>query len=507
MKKTVLLINGIFLFVILGTVFRLENFGILKHYLREVENVDASFIEQIKASRSIQQRDAVKLTYDGHALPYLDEKSNTVLFSKQLIDHITIDANTDVTVVKSFFDADQYIEIVAYTDSVYQTQTIQLTSLAVMDITCVSSDYDSDKYTSATVVLFDTENQKVIDSYAEIKIRGQSSRAYEKKSYTIKVLEDFSSRYSAKQPLNLRANSKYALDSIYEDDSKIRDMLSLELWKKYGAQSNPYGIDNSLSRAYVEVFINGEYRGLYGLQEVVDETNLSVDPFEQAAIFKINTHSDFTSFYPNAVLSELGNGDIEAVYSNLSGQKWNNLLSLFNSLESGEFQDVLDNYIYTNNYIDYNILLQFACAWDNTWKNLVLTQRNRGNSSMFLITPWDFDITFGARWDAYAERNVLLDSSITTQSELNLFNIQEMNNGDMQKKIGKRWFVLRQDVFQEDKLLNLANGYYDLITDSGARKRDAERWPNSAISQDNSFIEQFIKERLSHLDDFYRNYL
>lgn len=68
-------------------------------------------------------------------------------------------------------------------------------------------------------------------------------------------------------------NSRFALNSLYEDESKIRDIASLELWQEM-ENTQEMSRDYSIDMIPTEVVFNNEYWGLYGFQEIVNIDSL-----------------------------------------------------------------------------------------------------------------------------------------------------------------------------------------------------------------------------------------
>ena len=134
-----------------------------------------------------------------------------------------------------------------------------------------------------------------------------------------------------------------------------------------------------------------------------------------------------------------------------------------------------------------------------------------------LKIPWDFDLTWGACWDGTNE--LMVNYNIETSENLLVENKHEnlsgyleqrlwQNNvGNFRQKVAKRWKELRSGFLETESFVNYANSLYDEVTESGAREREHERWPDGGYSTDNSFIEKFIRQRLPYLDSQFLQYL
>ena len=63
----------------------------------------------------------------------------------------------------------------------------------------------------------------------------------------------------------MRSDNKWILNALYSDTSKIREMMAVGLWNEISPELQGTRIK------YVEVFVNGFYRGIYGLMEPIDK--------------------------------------------------------------------------------------------------------------------------------------------------------------------------------------------------------------------------------------------
>lgn len=114
-------------------------------------------------------------------------------------------------------------------------------------------------YINCNITLFDTEKGiHVIDELAEIKGRGNSTwTKFDKKPYKVK--------FDSKQNLFDFGNEKtWVLLADYRDYSLIRNMLA------YNTAGSLSALGNTSKCQSVEVYLNGEYRGIYLLCEQIE---------------------------------------------------------------------------------------------------------------------------------------------------------------------------------------------------------------------------------------------
>jgi len=326
--------------------------------------------------------------------------------------------------------------------------------------------------------------------YIKIKQRGYSSTAFPKDSYTLFFDTDSSSTPAA-QILDFPITRKLALNSLYEDDSKIRDVLAYKLWE----QVEP---NNAIHFEYVELVIDNSYRGLYGLHELPTETTI---PYEDGdVIYKINSYLDLDpSEYSG---NPLPNYEIY-VGDPLYTSPFDQFIQQFAS-DVSRYPDAFDK----ENFVNNAVFKEVIASEDTFLQNMFVTFHAKDGS--YTLTPWDLDLSFGNIYDAFSSTLSSKHFSLTTMrhlapvsNQIRLLSILYNRHPDFAKAVAARYRELRQSTFTDEAMLEQAAAFYDQITACGARQRDAERWPNSAISEDNSFIETFIPARMAFLDSVF----
>ncbi|MCR4760939.1 MAG: CotH kinase family protein, partial [Oscillospiraceae bacterium] len=115
-------------------------------------------------------------------------------------------------------------------------------------------------YESCTVTLTGTDSQVLLNAAdADVKVRGNWTTLYEKKPLRIKFAEKHSML-----GLNGGAEMKnWVLLAEYKDSSQLRNKTALEIARGLLGADGYYAADAQL----VEVYINGEYWGVYLLTE------------------------------------------------------------------------------------------------------------------------------------------------------------------------------------------------------------------------------------------------
>ena len=93
------------------------------------------------------------------------------------------------------------------------------------------------------------------DELLRISGRGNSTWEYEKKPYALKLKED--------QPLcGLRKSDRWRLLALWNEGSRLGDKIAMDLAQELGLSYSTQG-------TWVDLYLNGEYRGIYLLAESV----------------------------------------------------------------------------------------------------------------------------------------------------------------------------------------------------------------------------------------------
>ena len=339
-----------------------------------------------------------------------------------------------------------------------------------------------------------------ITSETMIYVRGRSSLYYPKKQYRLKLRKD--NDYNEVSLLGMEADEDWILDSLYADNSKIRNKLSFDLWNQMNSYS-PNKYDNDLEMDYVDVYINNEYHGMYLLKEFLDRKKLDLEKNSEedsGILLKGIQYGEIDwDNYENAKHSQDVFPFILKYPKNLSdhAKYWDTILlkvyTNFFEKEKITQNYVLDNF-FISNYLDYNLLVNFIYAADNfEEKNVYLSMKNMDEDTKVLITPWDLDMTYGYMWGA-SDTNLIEDSTLVTDAS-HLWTSSDYIN----KKLKNRYWDLRWKIFTEDNINSKLDYYYNKIRHSA--QRDSQRWIEINLEEEINKVKDWINHRIEFLDE------
>lgn len=394
---------------------------------------------------------------------------------------------------------------------------VVFTGLAVVRIE-TDADLDIDTVFAGSVVFYEPCGKEdwVFSSVFEAHERGQTTRAYPKKGYRLNLVTVTSSGISRENPapvLGMRSSDSWIFYAIYSDGTKIRDKFNIELWNRFGAVNTPYDEHYGTHMEYAELFVNGEYRGMYGIMEPVDSSQLAIG--DQEYLYKRTFGREllpelFDEAKPEDYLTVLGmeikgkdgagtRADWQCFrrYAELAAEPDDEIFAK----EAGELFDI-------GNMTDIWLYFQMFYGEDNIYKNMFFAFKREGSDYRLYLVPWDVDLSWG---NGYADDAELLYVKYMPERAGKYLQwpladrLLSLNAGDMRSRAAARWKELRQDILSDESMDALMEDCIHRVQDSGAFARDAARWPDSSHDGNYGQMRAFMKERLDMMDKMIEN--
>lgn len=334
------------------------------------------------------------------------------------------------------------------------------------------------------------------DKYTKIKIQGTSSLSYEKKNYTINLYKDNS--YEEKQKVDVGfgwdAQSKYCLKANWIDKTHARNIVSARIagkvQEKFGIFENtPH--NGTIDGFPVEIYINGEFLGLYTWNIPKDEWMWNMDKENPNHIVIGGGEWTDSTFMKKEITTFSESGwDVEVGKENDDTKnKFNRLINFVNNSSDEEFKKDFELYLDKDSSINYVVLLYVMQAVDNNVKNTMFATYD---GKVWYPTLYDLDTTFGTYFDGTLMDSYVVDS---VNKEHRLWSrILEC----FPKEVADRYFGLRKDILTNKNILKEFNNFIDDIPEE-TYKKESERWkeiPGFNINQ----IEEFLSIRMQYVD-------
>ena len=395
------------------------------------------------------------------------------------------------------------IRIIIYNEKYYYETKIQLTNLPLINI---ETKYDiTTNDTESVFTYINHNNNEVIINNSKIHVRGATSQRFEKKSYKINM---YDKNYAEEKEINISNfyyGNSFILDAVYRDSSKIRNVLSTELWNEI---SNDFSNINIKSE-FVELFINNKYEGLYVLTEPINRRSLNLNKSSHNDTSIIIKSQQFTYPTSNMSFSNIENDiylNFELKYPNneaMFKDSWDTILtkmSCYYDLKEKSKYDVISSSFNIQNYVDAMIFNAFSNNLDNKMiKNNYFYMKSLLDNEIY-IQPWDMEYTFGITYSESEKRNVSKNMEDYNKIYTSFYH---ENAPEINKLLIDRYWELREDILTKEYFDNLLNKYKNELN-KGAALRDSKLWYGYDVEKEIEEIRIWIYNRLEYFDSYIR---
>lgn len=497
---------------------------------------DSDEINKICSDRKRTNRELLNgLIFNDNEI-YYNKKDSTFYYSlvdkdERAYEPLVSWNNKEVNIIfeeKSITDSsienNDSIVFYAYNNKEYKQYRLICTKLPILSISTSDKlevkdemqDYDH-KYKAydMDLVLYDNSldsRQRIAKYSGDIGVRGASSRLYEKRGFKLNVyskeVED--NKQEVSSLLNLRDANEYVLYAGYNDTEKIRNVFSSYFWYIGCSKNNFAGVDNGFNYKYCELFINGDYRGLYALGYSIDDIQegIIVDNTGNKQIENIYKKVSSVFVESDFDFENLSNNGYEIKSNNGKGS-FEPLKILYQYMLSNNVDDLI-NIVDINNCIDMYLFVDLTqnVDCDRTTRfgtqqiyNTYITSKTFNDSFKMIYAPWDLDRTWGFNFDVYDlsyEDNLEMEYNI-------VYLLLKNNDSSIKEMIKKRYDELRKDKWSDNNIISILDEYEEDIFNSGAFARDKARWPESAYVEDGvklSKFKEFVTNRLNYFDTY-----
>jgi len=263
----------------------------------------------------------------------------------------------------------------------------QLTNLPVVSIHTRDNQapYDKEHEIEAYISIVSNDGQKLLSDTATIRERGNYSRSFPKKPYRIKFAHK---HHVLGSPAKAR---KWTLINNYGDKTLMRNQLAFELSRMMQMPYTPFC-------AYVDVVLNGDYKGCYQLCDQIEvrpnrvevaemtQSDNSGDAltggylieadayaYEEQSMFWSNNGTGVTIKYPKE--------------DSITYTQANYIERHYNKMEAN-----WRRYLDLNTFMRHFLVGELSGNTDTYWS--VYFYKQRSNDTLFVGPVWDFDLAF-----------------------------------------------------------------------------------------------------------------
>lgn len=527
MRKKLFMLISLFLLIssfILINQFQLKNFAVFN-------TVNPKYAEEVKESlRKAEELGFTALLCNEVRVPF-DDAANTfyvpldmeeeqweklefisgqpeyqILFEKD----ITNEVKSDVIAGGDRF------ALLVFDEECWAEYYVTFTGLPIIDLATNEGFYSAEQITG-TAMFYDTDFTLRGTQQSEYHghIRGNTSRMFPKKGYKMNLISRNADGTTVLNKLSLfgmRKDDDWILHALYNDDTKIRDRLSMQVWDTYGAGTvSPNGYYGP-KMIYVEVFADNSYCGLYGLMEPVDAKQMDLTEKDYSYKRKnpgsIKYHyTDFNEAkdpYAEVQGFEIKEGPVDKnIYF---WEPMANLAAVL-TLSDEEFLEQEYGMINEENALKLWLFIQIITGYDHITKNVYYIAKYNEDSTFdyeFYFAPWDMDLTWG-RVSVGEVNSVYTDFEWESVHDRIVWDVGnkllKTNYHHAREYVTELYEELRSTVLTDEAIEEMVFEMDVQLRNSGAFARDKERWPDGVHAQDCSELVEYAKERLAYLDE------
>lgn len=412
------------------------------------------------------------------------------------------------------------------------------TKMPVMKITVDGKIAKDMEYTNGTMQLTD-EDGNIVEMKAQFRTRGATARNYMMKpSLNMKLRTD---DYSASQDsalLGLRSISKWILDAMAIDRICMRNRVAMEIWNDYSKlpYETDFGSRSGTIGRFIEMYINGEYKGIYCLSDHINRKLLDLKKYDEkkkvvrGVLYKSGTSDisnqnerNFTEDWKAGTISWHNAWELKEPEDYECEEAWQPLIDLYDNHKN--YADV-KKYFFLDNLVDYQLHIMILAIGDN-WgnKNHFFSIRNiqkdiddadptEAARRKCIISPWDLDASLGGRangsaYDGSGYKEWAMED-IVKNGGCYPFSVCQ-GQQEYKTMLKERWQELRTTVFSKEGINARLEKYRDLFINSGAWKRMTDYYDTqtskplyvSDLSKEIDYIEEWYAKRYDMMDTYF----
>ena len=335
------------------------------------------------------------------------------------------------------------------------------------DLNSLYKHYKTDQYIPITI-----ENNN-IEQIGSMRIRGDSSRDYDKKSLKVKI----------KEPLSINNKSVFNFNAEYSDKSFLRSFLSSMIFKQLNYPC--------FSASFSKLNINNNYHGLFLEIENMDRDFLKMNG--------LNPNGDlFKATKDGACLHDIKEIDYkwEKKTNKQSGMiNLERLIYDINKTPSGDFYDYVQKNFNYPMLIDFLAINAFIANGSTYYHNYYL-YRDQENDGKWILLPWDLDktisyydwkpYTYHATSSDWENDNSLIEKCFLNETIFNDFKKRVLFIGD----------IINMEFYNPIFQAATANLTQDVIRDSTNQIFSKKEWTEVLTKE-----KKFLKNRSTKLID------
>ena len=226
------------------------------------------------------------------------------------------------------------------------------------------------------IIMYYKSKGREFRSYITAAVQGDSSAAYPKKNFTIKLFKDAGRSTKLKQKfLDWEERNKFVLKANWIDHSHARNVVNARIWTQImKARTDFSSLPAELTGGHmavdgflVRVYNNGIYQGLYTMNLPKDSLYGLDEDIDTNVIMQADGNTDGT-LWKSATVANWDDETHDAM-PQIVATNFTNLIDFVNTSTDANFIANFDTYFDKQSVIDMIIFLNVCCVVDNVGKN------------------------------------------------------------------------------------------------------------------------------------------
>lgn len=390
-------------------------------------------------------------------------------------------------------------QLLTYTEDAYYYTQLVFTGLPLVMIECAQEIGEIDTPMHVTI---SSSGYDPVISAGQIHLRGGSSKGEEKKNLKVEFTRSQSGKRNTVNIPEIGLRDDVLLNPMVFDNSLVRDRLCWDLYAKTLNEDYTGGFD-ARNMTYAELFINGQYFGVYLMMEPMEEekelTDTGLAHLLTDSVYR-TLPTRFERGRPILLNPKVPTLCFEQRYEPAGAQPFAAMQTYVNLLleeDDAVFAQKAAQCMDIESVVRYTLLLQAMGLSDNMRNNVYIWARRSADGMRYQFAPWDMDMSWGNAWGGTDDKfGVNLDGWYSFEMP---DRIIACNAGGAAELLVERWKSWRKTIFDVNHIADIVTHYAMQLQDSGALLRNNQRWGQETSTEAYEFID-FAEIRFAAID-------
>lgn len=426
------------------------------------------------------------------------ERPDIVLVEFTATGAVTVNGVEQVSGVSmvDFFEAEGSVIYTVSADggtSADYTVTIDSPMFSGLPVVCIDVDggkeitQKTETYYGASISVADPrEPEHMFAARTGIRGRGHTSWKKPKKPWRIHFDDP-------KSVLGLAAARSWVLLANWQDPTLIMNEVTFELGRRFG-------LPHTNNSRFVELWMNGTYRGNYQLTEQMQaaENRIVIDEGNGGFVAELDTYYDSEPKFRSALFN------LPVLVKDPETEPVETVKAAFDALESSLFDGTWQNHADESSFIDYMLVTEIVRNPELSHPQSLFTYRRDASSKICFGPLWDFDWAYAyagdGSFDYFRPKDLVLLYGPHRQETTGGigFIVKFYADEGFRKRYKERWNAMKASGQIDGIMQHIEELSQSLMK---SQKHNFERWPNGKVYREQiSLMKLWLADRISALD-------